>query len=72
MFGLDGWDIAIIAVAAYISVTALVRLMHRRRDALVDDIGRQVETEVQRRREQKKQQKRKKLHDQIRGNREGN
>ena len=37
-------DIILLALAAYIAVTALVRLMKARRDALVADVQRQVES----------------------------
>jgi hypothetical protein len=33
---MDGWDVAIMIVAGYVAVTALVRLMLHRRDRLVE------------------------------------
>jgi hypothetical protein len=36
-------DVFLLAVAAYVAVMALVRLMQRRRDQLVADVQRQVE-----------------------------
>jgi hypothetical protein len=36
-------DIILLAVAAYLAVTALVRLMKARRDVLVADVQKQVE-----------------------------
>jgi hypothetical protein len=35
-------DMALLAVAAYVAVTTLVRLMKQRRDLLVDDVQRQI------------------------------
>lgn len=37
-------DLVLLIVGAYVAVMALVRLMRRRRDALVADVQRQVET----------------------------
>ena len=36
-------DIILLAIAAYVAVMALVRLMQRRRDELVVDVQRQVD-----------------------------
>ena len=41
--GLDRWDILIVAVAAYVAIMALVRLMAARRDHLVRQVRRQIE-----------------------------
>jgi hypothetical protein len=35
---MDGWDIALVAAAAYMAVTALVRLMLRRRDQMLAEL----------------------------------
>lgn len=35
MENMDGWDIALLVIAAYVAVTVLVRLMIRRRDELM-------------------------------------
>jgi len=40
---MDGWDIALLVVAGYVAVTALVRLMLRRRDQVVEALRRQAE-----------------------------
>lgn len=42
MSDLSGWDVAILAVAAYISIVALVRLMRKRRDEVVNQYQRQI------------------------------
>ena len=39
---MTGSDIAILTIAAYVAVMALVRLMKRRHDELVSDVQRQV------------------------------
>jgi hypothetical protein len=44
---LDGWDIALILIATYIAVMALVRMMARRRDQLVADVRRQIDARRQ-------------------------
>lgn len=43
---MDRWDVLIIAVAAYVAVTTLVRLMVRRRDELIAQVRQQI-TELQ-------------------------
>jgi hypothetical protein len=35
---MDGWDVGIMIVAAYVAVTALARLMLHRRDRLVEQL----------------------------------
>ncbi len=39
---MDGWDLVILVAAAYLAVTALVRLMLRRRGQVIEDLQRQV------------------------------
>ncbi len=39
---MDGWDLVLLVAAAYLAVTALVRLMLRRRSQVLDDLQRQV------------------------------
>jgi predicted exporter len=41
---LDRWDIVLLAVAAYVAVMALVRLMTRRRDEDIADVQQQLKT----------------------------
>ena len=43
-------DIVLLAIAAYVAVMALVRLMKRRHDELVSDVQRQVAAHRSRRR----------------------
>jgi len=39
---MDRWSVALLAVAGYVAVTALVRLMVRRRDQLLHEFRRQL------------------------------
>jgi hypothetical protein len=41
---MDRWDVVLMLVAAYVAVMALVRLMARRRDQVVADVERQLES----------------------------
>jgi hypothetical protein len=54
MTNLTAWDGAILAVAVYIAVVSLVRLMRVRRDAIVA----QLQTEVAEQRERQRLEKR--------------
>ena len=49
MGNMDGWDLALLAAAAYLAVVSLVRLMIRRRDQLRDEFHREVKKEKKRR-----------------------
>ena len=35
---MDGWDLALLLIAAYVAVLALVRLMIRRRNQVVEEL----------------------------------
>ena len=39
---MDGWDFVLLVAAGYVAVTALVRLMLRRRNQMLDELRRQV------------------------------
>jgi hypothetical protein len=45
---MDGWDVALLAMAGYVALVTLVRLMIRRRDQLLDELRRKVKQEKQR------------------------
>jgi hypothetical protein len=66
MFGMDTWDLALMAVAAYISIMTLVRMIRRRRQALVDDLIEQVEIEKQRQQKLKEGEERQRVRAQLR------
>ena len=59
---MDGWDWALLAIAGYISVMALARLMLAHRDQLLDEFRRNLEEEL-RQRQQKAAQARPKSRD---------
>jgi len=48
MANMDGWDITLLVVAGYVAVVSLVRLMARRRDAMLGEFRQQMEKEKQR------------------------
>jgi hypothetical protein len=52
MTTLQAWDVAILVVAAYLSVVTLVRLMRARRDELIAQFQSQVGSEQRRKRSQ--------------------
>jgi hypothetical protein len=41
---IDRWDVVLMLVAGYVAVMTLVRLMARRRDQVVADVERQLES----------------------------
>lgn len=57
MEALTSWDIVLLIAAVYLAVLALVRLMARYRDQLVDDLRRQIEEEKRRTSARKKPSK---------------
>ena len=48
MLRFDPWDIAIVAVAAFVAVSALVRMMRWRQKSLMDKLKEEFELEQQR------------------------
>ena len=50
MMSLDAWDVVLLAIAAYVAVLALVRLMSARRKHLRDDLQQQFAAEQARQR----------------------
>ncbi len=54
MGSMDGWDVALLAAAIYMGVTALVRLMIRRRDQMVEQFRQEVDKEKSRRKAEKR------------------
>ena len=57
---MEGWEIALLAAAGYVAVSALVRLMLTRRDRLVADLRTQAESEARAKARQAKADKRNK------------
>ena len=56
MMSMDGWDIALYVLAAYLAVRILVRMMAARRDRLIEQF--RQEMEHRRQEEEKKKQNR--------------
>jgi hypothetical protein len=57
---LQGWEIALLSVAAFVAITALVRLMQVRRDQLTHELLSQAEAEHRRQQEEERKAKVKK------------
>ena len=60
MFNLDRWDVALLAVAGYIAVVSLTRMMARYRDRFVAELQQQAAAEQQRQRAEANRLKREK------------
>ena len=54
---MDRWDVLIVFVAGYIAVMALVRLMSRRRNELVNQVREQIVDLQKKKKKAKKQEK---------------
>ncbi len=57
MAEMDVWDAAILAVAAYIGTLALVRLMRRRRDAVMAEFQAEVAEQLERKRAEQRRER---------------
>ena len=59
MSNLSGWDVGILAIAGYVAIVMLVRLMRHRRDQIVSRLQAQVayEQECKRNAERREKQK---------------
>ncbi|MBN2024648.1 MAG: hypothetical protein JW809_17860 [Pirellulales bacterium] len=51
---MTGWDVALLAVAGYLALMALTRLMLRRRDAMLGEFREELHRERQRKRDEAK------------------
>jgi hypothetical protein len=49
MDSMDGWSLALLVAGGYVAITALVRLMVRRRNQLMDQFREEVQREKGRR-----------------------
>jgi hypothetical protein len=56
MANLTAWDVGILAVAVYIAVISLVRLMRTRRDAVVAQLQAEVSEQQERQRLEKRRE----------------
>lgn len=59
MRDLQGWEIGLLAAAALVAATGLVRLMRSRRDQLTEELLRQAEREHRRNQESERKAKQK-------------
>jgi len=57
MGSMDGWDVALLAAAGYVAATALVRLMIRRRDELLDEFHREMAKRKRRKKTERRSQR---------------
>jgi hypothetical protein len=48
VFNLDRWDVALLAIAGYVAVVTLTRMMAQHRNRLVADLERQATAEQRR------------------------
>lgn len=58
---LDVWDVVLMAAAAYLAVTNLVRLMTWRRDGILEDLSRQAARHRKRQQRAEKRERRRQL-----------
>ena len=56
MGSMDRWDVALLAVVGYVAVMALVRLMTKRRDQMIDELQEQVKDEQRHKKAEEKKQ----------------
>ncbi len=56
MGSMDGFDVALLAVVGYVAVMALVRLMTKRRDQMIDELQEQVKDEQRHKKAEEKKQ----------------
>ncbi len=54
----DAWDGVLLAIAGYVAVISLVRMMSVRRQQLSDDLYRQIQAEQERKKREAKKKKR--------------
>lgn len=67
MSHMNGWDWALLVTGGYLALVTLVRLMRRRRDAVLEEISVQAAAEKRRQQAEKKKQEQRKMREQIRG-----
>ncbi len=62
---MDIWEWVVLGVAGYLALTALVKLMRRRRDAIVDELSWHAGMEIRRKSLEKLKEERRKLMDKL-------
>ncbi len=63
MANMDSWDWALLAVAGYMAVLSLVRLMSHHRDKVLSQFRKQINQEEMRKPRKRRKQKSTKLHE---------
>lgn len=63
MANMDSWDWALLAVAGYVAVVSLVRLMSNHRDKVLSQFRKQINQEGMRKPRKRRKQKSTKLHE---------
>ena len=57
MLDLQGWEIALLAAAAFVTISSLIRLMSVRRDQVTNELLQQAEAEQRRQQEAERRAK---------------
>jgi heme exporter protein D len=57
MGNMDGWDVALLAMAGYVALVTLVRLMIHRRDQLLREFRRKLQEEQHRKEAEQRDRK---------------
>lgn len=65
MFGMDASDVVLLAVGGYLAVITLVRLMHRRREAMIENLSREIEIEKERLKAERKKEKQRQAREEV-------
>jgi len=55
MANMNAWDVAVLVAAAYVAAMALVRLMIRRRDRMLEEFREQLEAEKRKQAKQREE-----------------
>ena len=56
MANINGWDVVVLVAAGYVGAMALVRLMIRRRNQVLDEFRQQMKAERRRKRQEEREE----------------
>ena len=65
MFGMDAPDLVLLVIGGYLAVITLIRLMHRRRQVMIDNLSRDIEIEKQRLQEEREIEKQRQAREEM-------
>ena len=65
MFELSTLELLLLAAATYLAIITLVRLMRSRREAIIEELTKEVEAEQERLKKEKKKESRRKRREQL-------